>query len=51
MKEIAKTSIEAVWDRMDPKRVSNTFELFGYDFMITNNLDILLIEINNNPDL
>jgi hypothetical protein len=36
---------------MDPHRINNTFELFGYDFMIDTNFQVFLIEINNNPDI
>lgn len=32
-------------------RLNNTFELFGYDFMIDEEFKIYLIEVNTNPCL
>lgn len=29
----------------------NTFELYGCDFLITENFDVLLLEVNSNPNL
>jgi hypothetical protein len=37
--------------QINDKNVSIGFELFGLDFMITNDLKVKLIEINNNPSL
>ncbi len=36
---------------MDPYRRENTFEVFGLDFMIDQNLKTWLIEVNTNPDI
>jgi tubulin monoglycylase TTLL3/8 len=36
---------------MDSNRINNTFELFGYDYMLDDELNTYLIEINNNPDI
>ena len=51
MKEIATDAIRASSGGIDPNKLSNNFEIFGLDFMIDNNLDIWLIEINTNPCL
>lgn len=35
--------------KMNPNHRSNCFELYGYDFMITDDFNVLLIEVNTNP--
>ena len=37
--------------RIDPARLQNSFELFGYDFMLDENFKLYLIEVNTNPSL
>lgn len=44
-------SFRAVIDSIDKERLRNTFELFGYDFMIDENFRVYLIEVNTNPCL
>ena len=44
-------SFRAVGSKIDPKRISNCFEIFGYDFMIDENFKVFLIEANTNPCL
>lgn len=34
---------------IDPNKRVNSFELFGYDFMITDDFNVYLIEVNTNP--
>jgi tubulin monoglycylase TTLL3/8 len=51
MQDIAKSSVESVVNSIDPERLTHTFELFGYDFMIDESFNVSLIEINTNPDL
>jgi D-alanine-D-alanine ligase-like ATP-grasp enzyme len=41
----------AVQYKIDPRKVKNCFELFGYDFMIDENFKVYLIEANTNPCL
>lgn len=36
---------------LDPHRRHHGFEVLGFDFMLDNNLNLLLIEINKNPAL
>ena len=36
---------------MDPSRRQNSFEIFGYDFMLDEDLKPWLIEVNTNPCL
>lgn len=36
---------------MSPKRYEHNFELFGLDFMIDEDLNVNLIEVNTNPCL
>lgn len=37
--------------KIDPKRRLHSFEIFGYDFMIDEDLKVYLIECNTNPCL
>ncbi len=43
--------MESVFLRMDPNRLDHSFELFGLDFMIDQEFQVKLIEINTNPDI
>ena len=59
MREIIKDTLIAFWykiqsltDKPDSlKPILNQFELFGYDFMIDDDMNVLLIEVNTNPCL
>lgn len=44
-------TFKAVESKIDTNRLHNTFELFGYDFMIDDKFRIYLIEANTNPCL
>ena len=41
----------ATYHTLDPLRLQNTFEIFGYDFMLDEDYRISLIEVNTNPCL
>jgi len=49
MKEIVLRSLESVQDVMQAR--PNSFQLFGYDFMVSDDLETWLIEVNSSPDL
>ena len=51
MKQLATDTIKAVSRKMDPNRRQNSFEIFGYDFMIDEEMKPWLIEVNTNPCL
>ena len=51
MERLVTDSFRAVSQKIDPNRVSNCFEIFGYDFMIDENFKVFLIEVNTNPCL
>lgn len=51
MKKIVTDTFRAVYDVVDPWRRQNTFEIFGYDFMIDTKFKLYLIEVNTNPCL
>ena len=51
MKKIATDTIKAVSRKIDPHRRHCSFEIFGYDFMIDEDLKPWLIEVNTNPCL
>jgi len=51
MKEIARTAIESVYCELEDQKVNNSFEVFGLDYMIDEDLKLYLIEINTNPDI
>lgn len=47
---ISKT-IDSVKRKIDPNKRNGCFEIFGYDFMVDNDLTTWLIEVNTNPCL
>jgi len=51
MKDIIKISINAGKDKFNPYERKFCFELFGFDFMIDDALNVWLIEINTNPSI
>lgn len=51
MKKIATDTVKAVYQTIDPNKRNLTFELFGYDFMIDEEFNVWLIEVNTNPCL
>ena len=51
MKEIVIKSVYAVRKTIDPYRRQYNFELFGYDFILDENFNTWLIEVNTNPCL
>lgn len=51
MKELATESIKATYSMLDPERKEHNFELFGLDFMLDENMNVFLIEVNTNPCL
>ena len=59
MREAIKDTLIAFWYRLQSltdkpesfKPILNQFELFGYDFMIDEDMKVYLIEVNTNPCL
>lgn len=51
MERLVTDSFRAVGSRIDPLRLNNCFEIFGYDFMIDENFKVFMIEANTNPSL
>ena len=51
MKFIVKLSFQAVEEKLMKTQQVLSFELFGYDFIIDNEYNPWLLEINNNPGL
>jgi hypothetical protein len=49
MKELIIKSLFAVRKKMDPLRRKYCFELFGYDFILDEEFNMWLIEVNTNP--
>ena len=49
LKHTCVTTVEAVRDRVE--RVGKGFEWLGFDLMVTELLDVLLIEVNVSPDI
>lgn len=51
MERLVTDSFRAVYHKIDPQRLSNSFEIFGYDFMLDEQFKVYLIEANTNPSL
>ena len=51
MKSLIEMTMNSVRRKINRNRRSNCFEIFGYDFMIDENLKTWLIEVNTNPCL
>lgn len=43
--------MQAACQKLSPRRLEHTFEIFGYDFMVDSNQKVWLIEVNSNPCL
>ena len=51
MRAMVRDTFRSVEKKIDPDMRNHTFEIFGYDFMIDDQLNIKLIEVNTNPCL
>ena len=51
VKEIISISLRSVKDKINKNNRNYQFELFGYDFMLDEDFNVFLIEINTNPGL
>ena len=51
IKRLTSDCFRAVAHEIDPNRRQNTFEIFGLDFMLDENFNLYLIEVNTNPVL
>ena len=51
MKDIVVDTFQSVKKQINPNKRRDVFELFGYDFMVDEDLRVWLIEINTNPSL
>ncbi|OMJ79072.1 hypothetical protein SteCoe_20973 [Stentor coeruleus] len=51
IKKIVKDTILAVFKKLDFRKRAHSFEVFGYDFLLDENLKPWLIEVNTNPCL
>jgi tubulin monoglycylase TTLL3/8 len=51
IERLVQDTFRAVYLKIDPQRLSHSFEIFGYDFMIDEQFKVYLIEANTNPCL
>lgn len=51
MRRLIVDTFRATCFKLEPKRLHNTFEILGYDFMLDENFKLSLIEVNTNPCL
>ena len=51
MKNLIKKSVFSVRKTIDPEKRKFCFELFGYDFIVDEDFNTWLIEVNTNPCL
>jgi hypothetical protein len=49
MKELVIKSMHSVRKKLDVHRRKHCFELFGYDFILDEDFNVWLIEVNTNP--
>lgn len=49
MKYLIRQSLAATRRKLNPNFRKYTFELFGYDFIVDNDFNLWLIEVNTNP--
>jgi len=49
MQELTQDTMRAVSRKVDANRKASSFEIYGYDFMIDEDLNVWLIEVNTNP--
>lgn len=49
MKELIVLSLMAVKKKIDPDNRRHSFEIFGYDFILDDDFNTYLIEVNTNP--
>ena len=51
LKEIVNITMRSAKDKINKNGKNYQFEIFGYDFMLDNDFNLFLIEINTNPGL
>ena len=51
IKKIVTDTFRATYHLLDSKKRMNSFELFGFDFMLDDQFKPYLIEVNSNPSL
>jgi tubulin monoglycylase TTLL3/8 len=51
IRALVRDTFRCVEKKIDQQRRTNSFEIFGYDFMIDDDLKLKLIEVNTNPCL
>ena len=51
IKEIVYLTLRSVKSKINKNNRNHQFEIFGYDFMLDENFNLFLIEINTNPGL
>ena len=49
IKKMAQETMRAISRKIDPNRKVYSFEIFGYDFMIDEDFNPWMIEVNTNP--
>jgi tubulin monoglycylase TTLL3/8 len=51
IRAMVRDTFRSVKGKIDPELRANAFEVFGYDFMIDDGLNLKLIEVNTNPSI
>mmetsp|Transcript_7688 Transcript_7688/g.18727 ORF Transcript_7688/g.18727 Transcript_7688/m.18727 type:complete len:160 (-) Transcript_7688:60-539(-) len=49
IREVVVLIFQSVWRKINPNRERNTFEVFGLDFLLDEEMNVWLIEVNTNP--
>ena len=51
MKRVVADSFKSVYRKIDPTKRTNSFEIYGFDFMFDEDFKLYLLEANTNPCL
>jgi hypothetical protein len=51
IQSLIRISLKSVKRKLNPRNIKGSFEIFGYDFLVDEDLGVWLLEVNTNPCL